>query len=167
MQTFEGLVCLCLFLSLSLSFLTLHPHLILSPQTLPAGIISTGATWSPNMECATTSFTASSAARPVPIQTYNSLRRLSLIKEHEYLDWQKDFCGHPRLRGSSFVLFLRACGKKLNSQRHLNGRVGELPCSFLFPRDAGHLDTRPLWLTVPWRNVIRTVQLKEMITRRN
>lgn len=35
------------------------------------------------------------------------------------------------------------------------------------PRDAGHLDARTLWLTGPWRNVIRTVQLKEMIIRRN
>lgn len=34
-------------------------------------------------------------------------------------------------------------------------------------RDAGHLDTRNLKLTVLQRNVIRTVQLKEMIMRRN
>lgn len=35
------------------------------------------------------------------------------------------------------------------------------------PRDAGHLDARNLRLTELRRNVIRTVQLEEMITRRN
>lgn len=68
------------------SLIFLWHNFLLSAQTLPAGIISTGATWSPSTECATTSFTASSAASPVPIQTYNYLRWLSLTKEHGYLD---------------------------------------------------------------------------------
>lgn len=85
-------------------------HHFLSPQTLPAGIISTGATWSPSTGCATTSFMASSAASPVPIQTYNYLRRLSLTKEHFRLA-KKDLCGHTRSRSIGFVLCLWACGK--------------------------------------------------------
>lgn len=83
---------------------------------------------------------ASSAASPVPIQTYNYLRRLSLTKEHFRLA-KKTFVD-AFIREASALFFVFGHAAKTEPQMTLKWTSGRVAVPLPPPRDAGHLDAR-------------------------
>ena len=111
------------------------------PQTSLVGITSTGVIWCPSMESATTSSTASSAASPVQIQTYNHTEQLCLC--HRQIGSKTDkkkniFDVHARKKD---CFLLEACGEHWKTN-DISMEVRESCCVLSSPCDAGHLDTR-------------------------
>lgn len=89
------------------------------PQMWLVGITSTGATWFLNMESATTSSTASSAASPAQTQTYKPSP-------------SPQRCPHSDVS----VFVWRVAGEDITVE------VWEDLSAISFPRDAGHLETK-------------------------